>query len=497
MIQGTMSGVGKSILTAGILRVLAQDGYSVAPFKSQNMALNSFVTADQKEIGRAQALQAYASFRDPSSDMNPILLKPMGDTTSQVIVNGKAVANMRAAEYFSKKTEYIPVILAAYERLKKDADVIVIEGAGSPVEINLRENDIVNMGLANLVDAPVLLAGNIDPGGVFAQLLGTLHLMREEERKRVKGLVINRFRGDKNLLMPGLAMFKEYSDIPFAGVVPYLDLDLDEEDSVSERLGSGIVRAGAGDSSHDGSGAGPADLQIAVVRLPYISNYTDFSVFESIPKIRTIYTDKSEEIANADLVILPGTKNTIADLKWLCESGLDQVILAAAKGGTPVIGICGGFQMLGLMIEDPTHQEAGGSVKGLSLLPVTTVLASDKTLRQVSEKIPPLSGLFMPLSDLSVQGYEIHMGESSPADGSAIAPFVANENVLGTYLHGFFDSAEVTKAIIRILYKRKCLSMPELSITSAAARREAELNRLADALREHLDWELIRRTIFG
>ncbi|MBP3280334.1 MAG: cobyric acid synthase, partial [Butyrivibrio sp.] len=258
MIQGTMSGAGKSILTAGILRVLHQDGYRVAPFKSQNMALNSYVTRDGKEIGRAQALQAFAAGMEPDSDMNPILLKPTGETASQVIVNGLPVGDMRAADYFRKKKDYIPEVLSAYERLSSRANVVVIEGAGSPVEINLRENDIVNMGLAKMLDAPVLLAGNIDPGGVFAQLLGTVQLLGSEERERVKGLIINKFRGDKKLLDPGLSMFRDYCDIPFVGVVPYAEFELEEEDSLSDKL-----KVSGGFS---GSGAGRDVIRIAVIR---------------------------------------------------------------------------------------------------------------------------------------------------------------------------------------------------------------------------------------
>ena len=286
MIQGTMSGAGKSILTAGILRVLRQDGFRVAPFKSQNMALNSFVTRDGLEMGRAQAVQAAAAGIEPSSDMNPILLKPMGDAVSEVIVNGRPIGKMRAADYYRVKKSLVPQILEAYHRLEEQAEIIVIEGAGSPVEINLREGDFVNMGLAQMVDAPVLLAGNIDPGGVFAQLLGTVQLMRPEERERVKGLIINKFRGDVRLLEPGLSMFREYCDIPFAGIVPWLKLNLDEEDSLSDKLSGGgsterFKTAQGGLHPADSTDAARSvTIDIAVIRLPYMSNYTDFAPLE-------------------------------------------------------------------------------------------------------------------------------------------------------------------------------------------------------------------------
>ncbi|MDC7294532.1 cobyric acid synthase [Butyrivibrio sp. DSM 10294] len=481
MIQGTMSGVGKSILTAGILRVLMQDGYRVAPFKSQNMALNSFVTPDNREIGRAQALQAVAAGRQPSSDMNPILLKPMGDTTSQVIVNGLPIGNMPAREYFRMKRSLIPDIRAAYDRLAKDSDIIVIEGAGSPVEINLRENDIVNMGLAEILDAPVILAGDIDPGGVFAQLLGTISLFSREERDRVKGLIINKFRGDVTLLEPGLEMFGAYSDIPFAGIVPYVKLDLDEEDSVSERLRRGSETAA------------DAKVRIAVVRLPFISNYTDFTIFENIPGVSLFYATSPEELEDIDIVILPGTKNTLGDLTWLYKEGFAAKIGELAGNGGLVIGICGGFQMLGRCITDPECSETGGEAKGLSLLHVDTVFEKTKNLRQVSGTIGNLTGVYAPLSGMEVTGYEIHMGEST-ADTDTF-PVIANENVLGTYIHGIFDSADLTQALLKLVYDKKGITEPVPEIEGAFVHQEKELNRLADVLRQSLDWEMIYRII--
>ncbi len=480
MIQGTMSGAGKSILTAGILRVLSREGYRVAPFKSQNMALNSFVTLDGKEMGRAQVLQAAAAYMEPSSDMNPILLKPMGDTTSQVIVNGTAIGNMRAAEYFMRKRELIPEILSAYKRLSDDVDVVVIEGAGSPVEINLRENDIVNMGLAKLLNAPVLLAGNIDPGGVFAQLLGTVNLLSEEERRRVKGLIINKFRGDISLLEPGLSMFGKYCDIPFAGVVPFVKLELDEEDSVSERL----------ENNHRNE---EAQIHIAVIRMPFISNYTDFMILENIPGVDLFYADSRDQLSEADLIILPGTKNTLEDMHWLKRCGIDEEIKKKAAKGTLIIGICGGFQMLGRSISDLSNLEGGGNCDGLGFLEIETVFRREKTLKRTEAMTGQIKGVFAALSGIKVSGYEIHMGESSGNDRDY--PVVAKENVLGTYLHGIFDTTEFTEKLIELLFERKKIKAPGIHIESAASIQNRELDKLADVLLEHLDWKLIKEAI--
>ena len=481
MIQGTMSGAGKSILTAGILRVLRQDGYRVAPFKSQNMALNSYAASDGKEMGRAQVVQAIASKTEPSVDMNPILLKPLGDTASQVIVNGLPIGNMKAADYFRMKKQFIPDILAAYERLSQKADIIVIEGAGSPVEINLRENDIVNMGLAGMVDAPVLIAGNIDPGGVFAQLLGTVELLSEEERSRVKGLIINKFRGDASLLKPGLEMFSKYCSIPFAGIVPYMEIDIDEEDSVSSRL--------------DNKGAGISEdalINIAVVRLPCISNYSDLAPLERISFVSLRYVSSAAGLRDADVIILPGTKNTIKDLEWLGRSGISDGIAEAYRAGKLITGICGGFQMLGLEIDDRDEQEAGGRIRGLGLLPVSTFFGHEKKIRQREGTVSGLTGDFECLNGAELSGYEIHMGITG---GDEKLMCFSCENVLGTYIHGFFDSADICRRFLRMVCDRKRITMPELQIEDARCFLDRELDRLADILRESLDLELIYKAI--
>ena len=549
MIQGTMSGAGKSILTAGILRVLRQDGFRVAPFKSQNMALNSFVTRDGLEMGRAQVVQAAAAGMEPSADMNPILLKPMGDAVSEVIVNGRPIGKMRAADYYRVKKSLVPQILEAYHRLEEQAEIIVIEGAGSPVEINLREGDFVNMGLAQMVDAPVLLAGNIDPGGVFAQLLGTMQLMRPEERERVKGLIINKFRGDVRLLEPGLSMFREYCDIPFAGVVPWLKLNLDEEDSLSDKL-TGRERAEGSKSAQGGprsadspNAAKPVTVDIAVIRLPYMSNYTDFAPLEQEEGVNLYYVSKVSELGTPDLILLPGTRNTIEDLRWLKKSGLAKwidrlVSLRRARnagllsipeeGEFPntslLIGICGGYQMLGKRILDPLSSETGGAEEGLDLLPIETVFRPEKLTKQSAGRTCRLAGDWTALSDLPVSGYEIHMGETvylgNPdgdrirRDGLPAGSVFANlsgpdgavfESVLGTYLHGIFDEPAFREALIALLRERKgTIAMDKdagivraagKELLSARQMQERQLNILANVLREHLDWKLIYEAI--
>ncbi|MCR5101060.1 MAG: cobyric acid synthase [Butyrivibrio sp.] len=495
MVQGTMSNVGKSWLVGGLCRIFKQDGYKVAPFKSQNMALNSFVTSDGLELGRAQAMQAECAGVAPSVYMNPILLKPTNDVGSQVIVNGEVIGNMPAREYFAYKKKLIPDILNAYNALQKENDIIVIEGAGSPAEINLKENDIVNMGLAKLVNAPVILVGDIDRGGVFAQLLGTLELLESEERRRVKGLIINKFRGDKSLLDSGIDMIEDMGHVPVIGTIPYQKLMIDDEDSLSERLISKSISTNSDNK-----------VNIAVIRFPRISNYTDIAPFESIDGINVIFTDKREDIENADMVILPGSKNTISDLRWLRESGLEIIIKRFAKAH-PVIGICGGFQMLGKIIKDPYIVEEGGEIRGMELIPTVTTLLSHKTRRQINGN---LGNLFSPWSALSGKpytGYEIHMGESRmdtinfhynensrtnyvEKDSSENIILLQSGNILGTYVHGIFDEGDIALNIARNLASLKGVSL-ESSETDYMSFKEKEYDKLADAIRSNLDMQYI------
>ena len=396
MVQGTMSNAGKSLLVAGLCRVFRQDGYRVAPFKSQNMALNSFITREGLEMGRAQVVQAEACGVEPSVLMNPILLKPVTDVGSQVIVNGEVLGNMSAVEYFAMKRTLIPDIMRAYNTLAEQNDIIVIEGAGSPAEINLKTDDIVNMGLAKMVKAPVLLVGDIDRGGVFAQLYGTIALLEEEEKRLVKGTIINKFRGDVEILRPGLKMLEDLTGKPVIGALPYLKVDIEDEDSLTERFARKVS----------------AKLDIAVPRLPHISNFTDFSALEATAGVGVRYVSSARQLGNPDLIILPGTKSTIADLLWLRQCGLEAAIKKRAANGTPICGICGGYQMLGRRITDSCGAEGGGSVDGMGLLPMETDFAAEKHRTRVSGKVMA-GGELTELVGVELEGYEIHMGETT------------------------------------------------------------------------------------
>ena len=621
MVQGTMSSAGKSFLVAALCRIFKQDGFSVAPFKSQNMALNSFVTREGLEMGRAQVMQAEAAGVEPSVLMNPILLKPNSDTGSQVIVNGEVLGDMAAKEYFAFKKSLVPHIMKAYNQLASDHDIIVLEGAGSPAEINLKENDIVNMGMAQMAQSPVILVADIDRGGVFAQILGTIELLSSEERRRVRGFVINKFRGDKSILDSGIRMIEEKTGIPCLGTLPYMKINLDDEDSLSENLQKQT-------KFHDKKD----EIQLAVVRLPHISNFTDFIPLQNLPSVNLYYASSVGEVGSPDCIILPGTKNTLGDLDWLKESGLAEVIQNKAKKGTPIVGICGGFQMLGekLKTENGKWKVENGKLKtesgklktengkletengkwktesylpggesgfdgeglsfesedalGLGLLPVETEFSSQKVRTRVRGKLKVESGkwkaengklktesgklkvengkmeaesfsgeggafgadkaFFAPLSGLLVSGYEIHQGRTHFLDGSEesflaqIRDYLSGEtkydgavsgNVLGTYIHGFFDQNELRDKFIEILAKRKGMNLDDISgweesrakgqgksqifnggekacpgpsgaisqnsssqeFSSIQDFKESQYNLLADTLRKHLDMQKI------
>ena len=475
MIQGTMSGVGKSIIAAGLCRVFAQDGYRVAPFKSQNMALNSFVTSEGLEMGRAQVMQAECAKCEPKAAMNPILLKPVSDCGSQVIVNGRVVGNMKVAEYYEYKKSLVPVIMKAFDELRAENDIIVVEGAGSPAEINLKDGDIVNMGLAELINAPVLIAGDIDRGGVFAQLLGTLDLLESDERARVSGLIINKFRGDKALLEPGLEMIRQKSGIPVTGVIPYTDLRLDDEDSLSDRF----LRRGAG------------VFDIAVINLPHISNFTDMDVFEQSDDVSVRYITDPADLGDPDILIIPGTKNTIGDTKWIREAGISEAVKGFAASGGVVIGICGGFQMLGRKIADPDNTECGGEVEGLSLLPVDTLLKGTKTRKTFEGSISEPSGVLSGLKGANTRGYEIHMGVTRPYED--VSEFTSGntgycrENIYGSYVHGMFDAGDVAKGLIRLVSEKRGKTVNTDTILDRKVHKEKQYDLLADCLRENLD----------
>lgn len=483
MIQGTMSNAGKSLVCAGLCRIFRQDGYRVAPFKSQNMALNSFITDEGLEMGRAQVVQAEACGIAPSVRMNPILLKPVTNIGSQVIVNGEVLGNMSAKEYFAMKSSLIPDIMRAYNSLAEEYDIIVIEGAGSPAEINLKEDDIVNMGMAKLAKAPVLLVGDIDRGGVFAQLYGTVALLEENERSMIKATVINKFRGDISLLYNGLNMLEELTGKPVAGVIPYLSADIEDEDSLAERL----TRRTLG-----------AIIDIAVIRLPRLSNFTDFAAFEATPGVGVRYVNSAKELGSPDMIILPGTKSTISDLKWLRKCGLEAAIKKLASQGIVVFGLCGGYQMLGSRIVDPEGVEGGGEIVGINLLPIQTEFASEKRRSRTTARVLRVEGTLAMLSGAELDGYEIHMGQTVLSESAK--PLVLLEsgamegcvlgNVYGSYLHGFFDSAACREAVLSSLCKKKGVSL-KMEVFDLKAYKESQYDLLAKGIRESLDMKLI------
>lgn len=506
MVQGTMSNAGKSFLVAGLCRIFKQDGYRAAPFKSQNMALNSYITSEGLEMGRAQVMQAEAAGIAPMVCMNPILLKPTNNVGSQVIVNGEVLGNMSARDYFAYKKKLIPDIKKAFRTLEEHADIIVIEGAGSPAEINLKENDIVNMGMAEMVDAPVLLVGDIDRGGVFAQLLGTLMLLTEAEKTRVKGLIINKFRGDKTILDPGITMLEERGGVPVAGVVPYMQVALEDEDSLTERFGQ----------KQDGI------IDIAVIRYPRISNFTDFNMFEQMPEVTVRYVTSVAELHHPDMICLPGSKNTMGDLKWMRQNGLEAAVKKAAEE-IPVFGICGGYQMLGRSIADPDHVEEGGQMRGMELLPTETILQKSKKRCQIAGVVDEVDGIFKGISGCRFHGYEIHMGQTFYAEedvpemvaatnasdgcnpmkdgardesgrtvvGQNVIMSKTNKNVYGSYIHGIFDQADITGVILDALAQKKGVVLQDGALLDYQAYKEKQYDQLADTLREYLNMEEI------
>ena len=482
MIQGTTSDAGKSFITAAICRILKQDGYKVAPFKSQNMALNSFITEEGLEMGRAQVMQAEAAGIKPDVRMNPILLKPMTQMGSQVILNGKPLQNMEAKAYFRYKKELIPHIMEAYTSLANVYDVVVIEGAGSPAEINLRKDDIVNMGMAELVNSPVLLAGDIDRGGVFASLAGTLMLVSEEERARIKGLIINKFRGDIDILQPGIQMIEAIVKVPVVGVVPMLDVDIDDEDSLAVKKNQRV-----GDL-----------LDIVVIQLPHISNFTDFNALGLVDGVGVRYVRHPKEIRNPDLLIIPGTKNTIGDLAWLRSRGFEAPIARYVARGGAVFGICGGYQMLGKSLSDPYDVECGGTVKGLGFLNTHTVFEKEKHTVQVEGHFGQVEGIFSELTDRVYKGYEIHMGQTTLE--ASIRHLTQTEgaqqgNVYGTYVHGVFDEQGVTETIIKALLESKGFDANSISAVDMLAYKEQQYDKLGELVRASLNMDFIYEVI--
>ncbi len=486
MFQGTGSSVGKSLIVAAVCRILNNRGYHVAPFKSQNMSLNSFITEDGKEMGRAQVVQAEAARIKPMVEMNPILLKPTSDVGSQVILNGEVFKNMEAMTYFSSKDYLIPHIEKAFKTLSDAYEVIVIEGAGSPAEINLRSRDVVNMGLAEIVDTDVLLIGDVDKGGVFASLYGTFLLLSEAEQVRVKGFVINKFRGDVELLMPGVKMLEDLIHRPCFGVIPFInDLKIDDEDSVTERFDQTANKL----------------IKIGVVKLPYMSNFTDFTVFDLEADVSLEYLTHGSALQSCDLIIIPGSKNTIHDMRYLMESGLNHAIYKAHRTQIPIIGICGGYQILGQTIEDIYGVESVDCrINGLGLLEVKTQMAQDKTTRQAMGKV--VASFFdLPIINQELTGYEIHMGETQFMNES-VKPFLETDlgaidgavsdsgNVLGTYFHGIFDNDAFRHAILDRLRLEKGILGTHESVNFEALK-DKEYDRLAKHVASSLDMDAI------
>ncbi|MGM0594627.1 MAG: cobyric acid synthase [Pseudomonadota bacterium] len=468
MIQGTASDAGKSTVVAGLCRLFARRGVRVVPFKPQNMALNSAVTADGGEIGRAQAVQAQAAGLEPHTDMNPVLLKPSSDMGAQVIIHGKALAQMQAQDYHHYKRTAMQAVLDSHRRLSEQYELVIVEGAGSPAEVNLRQGDIANMGFAEAVDCPVILVADIDKGGVFAQIVGTLELLSQSERERIAGFIINRFRGDIALLQPGLDWLEARTGKPVLGVLPYLhDLHLEAEDAVPR----------------DKVNADRERLQVVVPVLPRISNHTDLDPLRLHPDIDLHFVGSGDNPPPADLVILPGSKNVRADLAWLRENGWERYIQRHLRYGGRVIGICGGYQMLGEAIHDPEGlEESPGSSQGLGLLAMQTTLAPEKQLKQVSGQLS--------LGGEPVEGYEIHMGVSEGAalerplvqlDGRHDGAISEDGQVLGSYLHGLFERPEACRALLA------WAGMERAEALDYHALREREIDRLADLLETQLD----------
>lgn len=501
MLQGTASTVGKSLLTAAYLRILKQDGYSVAPFKSQNMALNSFVTASGDEMGRAQVMQAEAAGIEPDCSMNPILIKPTADTYAQVILNGKALSNLSAMEYHLLKDSLREGIRKTYGELEAKYDYVVIEGAGSPAEINLSENDLVNMGMADIADAPVLLIGDIDKGGVFASLYGTIELLRPEEKQRIKAVIINKFRGDAEILKPGLRMLEDRIGIPVLGVIPFMDIDLEDEDSVTERF-------------YRSTSAG-AEVRIGVTRLPYMSNFTDFNILYNESGVGVEYITSSSQIADKDLIILPGSKSTMGDLNFLRQSGLAGELVRFAQEGGMLMGICGGYQMLGKRIFDPQGSETGDKqTQGLGLLDFDVTLLKDKVTAQSKGRIEYAgNGFFAELNGCGLEGYEIHMGRNEYGKDAVPVATVIRQgkrdvhlldmvcnpkaNVFGTYLHGVFDNGVFLRKLVNNLRQKKGLGAIEGKALSFAEYKEREYGKLADIVRHNSDMEMFYRILRG
>ena len=467
MVLGTCSNAGKSLIVAGICRILKNRGYKVAPYKSQNMALNSFITEDGLEMGRAQVVQAEAAGVKPDVRMNPILLKPNSDTGSQIILHGEVYGNYTASLYYEEKEFFEREAVKALEELEKDFDYIIMEGAGSASEINLKSKDIVNMGLAKKVGAPVIVVGDIDRGGVFGALAGTMLLFDEEERELVKGVIINKFRGNIDILKPGVDMIEDIIKRPVLGVVPYMDVDIDDEDSLSMKERGSKVNG---------------LIDIVVIRTPRISNFTDFNAFEQFEGVGVRYVKSPKDLGDPDMIIIPGTKSTMGDLKWLRETGMETRIQKHASKGKPVFGICGGYQMLGQYLKDEYGVEGGGEMKGIGLLPHSTEFSESKTRKSQIGKLAKVDGIFGGLSGMEYEGYEIHMGISA-----GFGNIINEGNIYGTYIHGIFDRSDISSEVINSLMKSKGVEISHEDVIDMDKYKEKQYEILAENLEKAID----------
>ncbi|NIQ01839.1 MAG: cobyric acid synthase [Nitrospinaceae bacterium] len=493
MIQGTGSGVGKSIITAALCRAFYREGHRVAPFKAQNMALNSYVTEDGGEIGRAQVYQAEACGIAPQVAMNPILLKPSADNNSQVVVMGKVVGQRNAKDYYAGRPNYLKEVRGAFESLSAQYDLIVMEGAGSPAEINLRQHDMVNMAMAEMADAPVLIVGDIDRGGVFAWMKGTLDLLTEPERKRVQGFIINRFRGDVDLLQPGITEFEAMTGKPVLGVIPFdADLFVDEEDAIPHHNSPFV-------SPH------PGVVDVVIVQLPHIGNFTDFSPLVSDPGVSVRYVRSPMQAGSPHLLILPGTKNTVGDMQFMKKMGWDRFVHKFHQDGGLILGVCGGFQMLGTRLYDPDHIESDlGEIEGLGLIQSTTTMKEDKVTER---RIRPTLASSVFEEGLQVDGYEIHCGrttfeksypllfEAAEQDcPSSLGLHNEEGDVIGTYLHGFLDNDPIRESLLNYIRNKKNLPSPPERFNYREFRSR-QLDRLADLVTRSMDMNEVKRII--
>ena len=487
MIVGTSSGAGKSLFVTALCRIFYKDKYKVSPFKSQNMALNSYITKDGKEMGRAQVVQAEASGLEPDVNMNPILLKPSTMNKIQIIVCGKSIGNMSGVEYNQYKKNLISVLKETYSKIENENNIVVIEGAGSPAEINIKEEDISNFAMARIADAPVILVADIDRGGVFASIYGTIMLLKEEDRKRIKGIVINKFRGNKEVLKSGFDIIENLTGVKTLGVIPYTDIDIEDEDSLSEKYKSFKLNKNSN------------KIKISVIKLKHISNVTDIDALSIYNDVEIQFASERSQIGNEDLIIIPGSKNTIDDLKWLKESGIAEEIIKRARTETIIFGICGGFQILGNKVKDPYHIEGDiEELNGLGLLDLETIMENEKTLVQYKGKLVVDNGILKTLNNFEIKGYEIHQGitqgneKNLTTDDRTI--FVNRDNIIATYLHGIFDNKNFTDVLLNEIRRRKGLEEVNNNISYEEYKLK-EFDKLEKLVRENVDIDEIYKII--